>query len=94
MRFLICIVFSLYYVYISELFPTVVRSLALGFLSVGGCVGGVLSTFIVNSSSSYNIHPMFIFGLISLISCVFIIPFKETLHQPLPNMIEEENHDS
>lgn len=41
MRFLICVVWALGYVYVSELFPAVVRSLALCLISAGGSIGSI-----------------------------------------------------
>lgn len=41
MRFIICVVWALGYVYVSELFPAVVRSLALCLISGGGSIGSI-----------------------------------------------------
>jgi OCT family organic cation transporter-like MFS transporter 4/5 len=41
MRFLICAVWALGYCYVSELFPSVVRSLALCLISAGGSIGSI-----------------------------------------------------
>mgnify|MGYP001811145782 CR=1 FL=1 len=48
MRFSICFVWALSYTYVSELFPTVVRSTALGLISLGGTLGSVISPIIKN----------------------------------------------
>lgn len=39
MRFSICFVWTVVYIWIAELFPTTVRNLALGFSSAMGTVG-------------------------------------------------------
>jgi hypothetical protein len=39
MRFVICFVWTVVYIYITELFPAAVRNLALGFSSAAGTVG-------------------------------------------------------
>lgn len=42
MRFIICVIWALGFVYVSELFPSVVRSLALLLISAGGSIGSIV----------------------------------------------------
>lgn len=42
MRFIICVIWALAFVYVSELFPSVVRSLALLLISAGGSIGSIV----------------------------------------------------
>ena len=44
MRFIICFVWTVVYIYITELFPASVRNLALGFSSASGTIGFFLSS--------------------------------------------------
>ncbi|CAD8110050.1 unnamed protein product [Paramecium sonneborni] len=91
MRFLICVVWALGYVYVSELFPSVVRSLALCLISAGGSLGSIVQAFLINVCASINIHPMVAFGLIGFLCSLLLFPLRETLHQPLLEKIEEDN---
>ena len=78
MRGIIAFVWDLCYVYISELFPTVVRSLALGIISAGGTMGSILCPFLITFSKSLNINPLVLFGVIGIIGGLSAIPLKET----------------
>ncbi|CAD8066184.1 unnamed protein product [Paramecium primaurelia] len=90
MRFLICAVWALGYIYVSELFPSVVRSLALCLISAGGSFGSIAQAFLSNLCSSLNVHPMVAFGIICVLCALLLFPLRETLHQPLREKIEED----
>lgn len=78
MRFVICVVWALAYVYVSELFPTVVRSLALGLISAGGSIGSILQTFLINLSNAHDIHPLVTLGVVGVVTGLLVIPLRET----------------
>ncbi|CAD8175056.1 unnamed protein product [Paramecium octaurelia] len=90
MRFLVCAVWALGYIYVSELFPSVVRSLALCLISAGGSFGSIAQAFLSNLCSSLHVHPMIGFGVICILCSLLLFPLRETLHQPLREKIEED----
>ena len=101
MRFLICFVWALAYIYLSELFPTVVRSLALGIISAGGTIGKIYliitlhigstaSPFVVSFSKNLGLNPLIILGLIGVIGTISTFPLKETYGKQLEDEIDEE----
>ncbi|CAD8190555.1 unnamed protein product [Paramecium octaurelia] len=90
MRFIICVIWALAFVYVSELFPSVVRSLALLLISAGGSIGSIVQTFLNNLCQQFQVHPMVVFGLIGMLCGLLLLPLKETLNQGLIENIEEE----
>ncbi|CAK93551.1 unnamed protein product (macronuclear) [Paramecium tetraurelia] len=90
MRFIICVIWALAFVYVSELFPSVVRSLALLLISAGGSIGSIVQTFLNNLCQQFQVHPMVVFGIIGMLCGLLLLPLKETLNQGLIENIEEE----
>jgi hypothetical protein len=45
LRLVLCSFWSLFYIYLSELFPTKIRSIALGVASQAGTIGSTMSPF-------------------------------------------------
>ena len=66
------------YVHLSEIFPTVVRSLALGLISAGGTLGSIGSAFVGNYSQSIGLDPLLCLGLVGGLGSFFVLPLKET----------------
>ncbi|CAD8213756.1 unnamed protein product [Paramecium pentaurelia] len=83
-------VWALGYIYVTERFPSVVRSLALCLISAGGSFGSIAQAFLSNLCSSLNVHSMVAFGIISVLCALLLFPLRETLHQPLREKIEED----
>jgi OCT family organic cation transporter-like MFS transporter 4/5 len=67
------------YTYLSELFPTVVRSLAVGLISGAGTVGSITCPFVVTFANHLGISPLIPLGVIGLLGAASVIPLKETL---------------
>ncbi|CAD8090428.1 unnamed protein product [Paramecium primaurelia] len=90
MRFIICVIWALAFVYVSELFPSVIRSLALLLVSAGGSIGSIVQAFLNTLCQKYQVHPMVVFGIIGMLCGFLLLPLKETLNQGLIENIEEE----
>ena len=72
-RFVLCCFWSIFYVYIAELFPTKVRSLAFGWASAVGTTGSTLSPYIIFFSKSNHIDSWILPGLIGLLSVTLLL---------------------
>merc|ERR1711879_55538 len=88
-RFGIVASFGIIFVYAAELFPTVVRSVAMGLSSTSARVGGVAAPMVILFSSVSQALPMLIFGTAALLSGLLILLLPETLGKPLPESVED-----
>jgi len=77
------------YLYTTELFPTVVRSVALSFACSMARLGSMLAPFIASLAYIDPILPIFIFGTITFIAGIQAILLPETNKKKLPNTVEE-----
>lgn len=76
MNFLIlrCISFPTVYLYGGELFPTVIRNVAIGTASMIARIGSMIAPFIASGlSETAHWLPPVIFGLIPLIGAVLVL---------------------
>ena len=83
--------FCVVYVFAAELFPTEVRSIAIGFGSIVGRVGGALAPFIIllQDQEGLSFLPYFIFGICGIVSGVWALFLPETAGEPMLQTIEE-----
>lgn len=83
------IVFVIVYLHCSELFPTVVRSAAIGFSSMMARVGAMVAPFIVDLRSVARWLPPVVFAIIPLIAGFVTFVLPETKGCELMTTIEE-----
>jgi len=89
-RFFITSVWGIAYAYYSEVFPSVIRSLALGMVSAAGTLGSVSSP--LNSIISEHLwSPMVPLGVLSIVGMFAAMVARETHHVRLEDEIEEED---
>ena len=83
--------FCVVYVFAAELFPTEVRSIAIGFGSIVGRVGGALAPFIIllQDEQGLSFLPYLIFGICGILSGVWALFLPETAGKPILQTIEE-----
>lgn len=86
-RLILCGFWSIFYVFVAELYPTQIRSLGYGWTSVMGMIGSTLSPFVTTFSSSIGVNSWFPPGILGLISCLFIVKLPETFAKPLKDII-------
>lgn len=86
----ICAYFSVFFLYITELFPLPLRGIGFGTSSVFSALGNASAQFILSSTAQTNLNPMIIFALVSGIGVTSIIFLPETLDKKLEETIEEE----
>mgnify|MGYP003942124767 CR=1 FL=1 len=92
------------YLYLNELFPTVVRSLGNGFCQTAARignfyflrllfeskVGSVCSPIATGLLSGTSINPMIPLGIMSLIGALSVLPMRETFGEPLTDELHEK----
>ncbi|XP_026871329.2 solute carrier family 22 member 16 isoform X1 [Electrophorus electricus] len=88
-KFAIAIAFGLIYLYTCELYPTVIRSLAVGSGSMMCRVGSVVAPFCVYLADIWVYLPQLIVGILAFIIGVLTLFLPETLGEPLTSTLEE-----
>lgn len=90
MRFILCMYWAALYVYLAELYPTRVRSLAFGWSSAVGTVGSFSAPFVILLAQNLNLNEWIVPGAVGLIATIAVIPLPETLGKALSEEIYEK----
>ncbi|KAG8189427.1 hypothetical protein JTE90_020241 [Oedothorax gibbosus] len=82
--------FDIVYVYTAEIFPTVVRNVAVGSSSTFARIGALIAPFIrqVADVTHYTV-PMIVPGTLSILSGLLVLLLPETLGKKVPDTLEE-----
>ncbi|KAK3730837.1 hypothetical protein QZH41_009947, partial [Actinostola sp. cb2023] len=91
-KFFCSAAFSIVYMYTSELYPTVVRNIAVGTGSMCARIGGIISPFIVMLAQLPNLSvtlPIVIIGSVTVASGILCLWLPETLDENMQQTIEE-----
>ncbi|XP_029799069.1 solute carrier family 22 member 16 [Suricata suricatta] len=88
-KFAIGAAFGLIYLYTAELYPTMVRSLAVGSGSMVSRAGSIMAPFCVYLSDVWNFLPQLLVGILAFISGVLSLMLPETMGRPLATSWEE-----
>ncbi|RUS75641.1 hypothetical protein EGW08_016595, partial [Elysia chlorotica] len=84
--------YSTIYLYASEVFPTIIRTQAVGASSFFENLGSIAAPNMVYVQSSVTLG---IFGGMTIVGCVIVLLLPETHNRPLPQTIEDvENKQS
>lgn len=81
--------FSIIFNYSAEIFPTVVRNTGIGFGSMSARLGGMLAPIVSLLDGFDKRIPIVVFASFALVSGFFALFLPETLHQPMPQTIED-----
>lgn len=81
--------FGIVFLYAPEIFPTTVRSQALGIASLFGRLGNVLATYTAYVYEKVPWLPGPLFGILSVAAGLLVILLPETHNRPLPQTIQE-----
>ncbi|XP_066276612.1 organic cation transporter protein-like [Branchiostoma lanceolatum] len=94
-RFGVSVTYAILPVYSAEVFPTVVRNMGIGTVSMLARAGGILAPFVALLGEYWAPLPLLTFGILSFLDGVAILALPETLGVPLPNTLEDaENFKS
>lgn len=64
--------------YTEEVFPTVIKNVAIGFYFGFGLCGGVVAPFYITFSKHLHVSPVGMFGIIGIVNILLIFYLKET----------------
>ena len=82
--------FALNYIYGAELFPTTVRSRAIGVLNQAARIGSMLAPPTVVLLANYSQSLLFaVFGLLTITGAICVNWLEETLGEPLADTLED-----
>ncbi|XP_064652002.1 organic cation transporter protein-like [Lineus longissimus] len=81
--------FAIIYNYSAEVFPTVIRNVGVGTGSMHARIGGVLAPQVALLTSVWFGLPSLLFGVTSVLAGTLAFLLPETLHQELPETIED-----
>ncbi|KXJ10274.1 Solute carrier family 22 member 5 [Exaiptasia diaphana] len=89
-KFFITFAFDTIYVYTCELFPTVVRNVAMGTSSGSARLGSIAAPFVVELIRVHIIIPWIIFAIFAAIACVLVFTLPETNNAPTKETFVDE----
>ena len=81
--------FGMVYIFTNELYPTPIRSTAVGVCSAIARIGGICALLMENLSNIWKPFPMIIFGSVALAAGILGFHFPETRNDKLPESIDE-----
>ncbi|XP_058806024.1 carcinine transporter isoform X2 [Phymastichus coffea] len=81
--------FLIIYPFAGELYPTQLRGVAIGFSAYISGLGLIIIPFITYLGNENLVLPLVVMGIISVIGGISALRLPETLHQRLPETIEE-----
>jgi len=82
--------FAIVFVYTAELFPTEIRSTAVGASSLCGRIGGIIAPQIAMLNTVWTPLPLLVMGAGSFVGGLLVFVFlPETLGKKLPDSMQE-----
>jgi len=69
-RFFTCCYFSVFFLYLTEIYPLPLRGIGFGMTSAFGSFGNIAGQFLLSSISETKINPMLIFSVVSGAGCL------------------------
>ncbi|RXM95205.1 Solute carrier family 22 member 5, partial [Acipenser ruthenus] len=88
-KFGITAAFSIVYVYTAEVYPTVVRNMAVGTCSMGSRLGSIISPYFIYLGTYDKYLPYILMGSLTILSGVLILLIPESFRVPMPETIDE-----
>ncbi|KAL4483578.1 hypothetical protein ABPG72_016859 [Tetrahymena utriculariae] len=95
-RFIVSFSFSFLLIQIGEAFPVTLKSIGYGFITAFSNIGNVISPYLQNLAIEIEIDPLYILGIVGMLSCICIFLSKETFQQPdiqdIPELLESNKN--
>ncbi|KAK4883229.1 hypothetical protein RN001_006548 [Aquatica leii] len=83
------------HLFTGELYPTVLRNVALGLNIMLTKLGAMAAPLIIGLGDTYTYLPLLVFGVLSVLEAVLVHPLPETLNAFLPETVSDvENENS
>ncbi|XP_043837253.1 solute carrier family 22 member 4 [Dromiciops gliroides] len=88
-KFGITSAFSMLYVFTAELYPTLVRNMAVGAASMSSRVGSIIAPYFVYLGAYDRILPYILMGSLTVLIGIITLLFPESLGMALPETFEQ-----
>uniref|UniRef100_A0A8C0ZZX9 Major facilitator superfamily (MFS) profile domain-containing protein n=1 Tax=Castor canadensis TaxID=51338 RepID=A0A8C0ZZX9_CASCN len=88
-KFGITSAFSMLYVFTAELYPTLVRNMAVGITSTASRVGSITAPYFVYLGAYYRLLPYIVMGSLTVLIGIVTLFFPESFGVTLPETLEE-----
>ncbi|PNJ80185.1 solute carrier family 22 member 4 [Pongo pygmaeus] len=88
-KFGITSAFSMLYVFTAELYPTLVRNMAVGVTSMASRVGSIIAPYFVYLGAYNRMLPYIVMGSLTVLIGILTLFFPESLGMTLPETIEQ-----
>ncbi|XP_023619555.1 solute carrier family 22 member 4 isoform X7 [Myotis lucifugus] len=81
--------FSMLYVFTAELYPTMVRNMAVGITSMASRVGSIIAPYFVYLGAYNQVLPYILMGSLTILIGIITLFFPESFGVTLPESLEE-----
>ncbi|XP_032113763.1 solute carrier family 22 member 4 isoform X3 [Sapajus apella] len=88
-KFGITSAFSMLYVFTAELYPTLVRNMAVGVTSMASRVGSIIAPYFVYLGAYNRMLPYILMGSLTVLIGIITLLFPESLGTTLPETLEQ-----
>uniref|UniRef100_U3FLY8 Solute carrier family 22 member 4 n=1 Tax=Callithrix jacchus TaxID=9483 RepID=U3FLY8_CALJA len=88
-KFGITSAFSMLYVFTAELYPTLVRNMAVGVTSMASRVGSIIAPYFVYLGAYNRMLPYIVMGSLTVLIGIITLFFPESLGTTLPETLEQ-----
>nr|KAF6482064.1 solute carrier family 22 member 4 [Molossus molossus] len=88
-KFGITSAFSMLYVFTAELYPTLVRNMAVGVTSMASRVGSIIAPYFVYLGAYNRVLPYMVMGSLTVLIGIITLFFPESFGMTLPETLEE-----
>ncbi|XP_046524265.1 solute carrier family 22 member 4 isoform X2 [Equus quagga] len=88
-KFGITSAFSMLYVFTAELYPTLVRNMAVGVTSMASRVGSIIAPYFVYLGAYNRVLPYILMGSLTILNGIITLFFPESFGMALPETLEQ-----